>query len=63
MVSASMRSNATVPSPSHSGRYTEMNGISASCTRMGESVSVSVVTMCSPVEASASSEVLRCRRP
>src|SRR5215831_473766 len=37
-----------------------MNGMNTSCTWIGTKLSVSVVTMCTPVKASASSAVFRC---
>src|SRR5215472_8190912 len=37
-----------------------MNGMNTSCTRIGTKLSASVVTMCRPVKASASSAMFRC---
>ena len=45
ITSASSTSNASAPSPIHSGRYVETNGMIASVSLIGAKLSSTLVTM------------------
>ena len=60
-VSASRRSNATVPSPSQIGRYGDANGMTASFSPIGAKLSATVVSTWTATKTIASSVRLRCR--
>ena len=60
-MSASNRSNATVPIPSQNGLYGDRNGMNASTTPIGAKESTIVVRTWTTVNASASSVTLRCK--
>ena len=57
---ASRRSNATAPRPSQIRRYGEVNGTTAEITLIEAYGSVTVVTTCSPVKVTASSDTFLC---
>ena len=57
---ASSRSSATVPSPSHSGRYADTNGTTVSTRSIGTYESATTVVMCRARKTRVSSATLRC---
>src|SRR5215469_12080278 len=61
MMSASSKSKAMVPRLSHSGRYAELNGMTAETKPIPANGSSTAVMMCTATNATASSERLRCR--
>jgi len=59
ITSASSRSKATAPSPSHTGRYEETKGMTASVQPMGAKPSTTVVATCNATKTIAISVTLR----
>ncbi len=60
IVTARSTSSASAPSPSQNGRYEPMNGTNTSSSEIGAKLSSTEVSTCTPRNAIASSETLRC---
>src|SRR5512144_2767510 len=57
-----MRSTATAPRPSHTGRYAEPNGTTASIHRIGAKPSITAVATWTTTNATDSNDRFRCTR-